>query len=241
MWRIAEEVSMFYTKTLNDTTRQTLNINSSLLTSTMPTLTLKCAHDCIVDPFTKETIAPHFVADCDDLCNYLADVVAKDKFGDSEPKLYVVLAAIAKKDVQKTRIHVKKASKSVARAAKKLKRVSQQTGESGTPAVVEAKEALTKANNALSKAESAFKQAEQCVKDATERADESIKIRSLVIKCWSKPLGQLVKAASHPIPGCVQSCRIILPRGSKISDQQQCTCTCAQIIHTGFSGSDIIR
>merc|ERR1711934_1196814 len=81
---------------------------------------------------------------------------------------------------------------------------------------------LTKANKALSKAESAFNQAEQYVKDATERADESIKIRSLVIKCWSKPLGQLVKAASHPIPGCVESCRIILPRGSKINGQHQC-------------------
>jgi len=242
MWRIAEEVSIFYTKTLNDTARRTLNLNNnSLLTSSMPTLTLKCAHDCVDDPFTEETIAPHFIADCDDLCNYLADVVAKDKFGDSEPQLYVMLAANAKKDLQRTRIGVKKASKSVASAAKKLKRVSQQTGESGAPAVVEAKEALTKVNNALIKAESAVKQAEQKYKDATERADESIKIRSAVIKCWSKPLGQLVKAASHPIPGCVQSCHIILPRGSKISDQHHCTCTCAQIIHTGFPGSDIVR
>ena len=240
MWRIAEEVSIFYTKTLNDTARQTLNVNNSLLTSTMPTLTLKCAHDHIVDPFTKATIAPHFIADCDDLCNYLADVVAKDKFGDSEPQLYVELAANTKKALKMTRIGVKKASKSAARAEKKLKRVSQQTGESGTPAVVEAKEALTKANDALSKAERAFKQAEENLQDATERADESIIIRSAVIKSWSKPLGELVKAASHPIPGCVQSCRMILPRGSKISDQHQCTCTCAQIIHTGFSGSDIV-
>merc|ERR1712032_541831 len=133
-----------------------------------------------------------------------------------------VLAAIAKKDVQRTRIDVNKAKNSAARAEQKLKRVSTKTGESGTPAVVEAKEVLTKANNALSKAESAFKQAQQSIKDATERADESIKIRSLVIKCWSKPLGELVKAASHPIPGCVQSYRIILPRGSKICDQHQC-------------------
>merc|ERR1712032_718919 len=132
MWRIAEEVSIFYTKILNDTARQTLNFNSSLLTSTMPTLTLQCAHDCVDDPFTEETIAPHFIADCDDLCNYLADVVAKDKFGDSEPQLYVVLAANAKKDLQRTRIHVKKASKSAARAVKKLKGGSKQTSESGT-------------------------------------------------------------------------------------------------------------
>ena len=241
MWRIAEEVSLFYTKTLNDTARQTFKLNNSLLTSTMPTLTLKCAHDCVVDPFTKEKIAPHFVADCVELCNYLADVVVKDKFGDSEPKLYVVLAANAKKDLQRTRIDVKKARNSAARAEKKLKGVSKKGSESGTPAVVEANVALAKANNALSKAESAFKQAEENLQDATERADESIKTRSLVIKCWSKPLGQLVKAASHPIPGCVQSCRIILPRGSKISDQHQCTCTYVYIIHTGFSSSDIVR
>ena len=133
-----------------------------------------------------------------------------------------------------TRIGVKKASKSAARAEKKLKRVSQQTGESGTPAVVEAKEALAKANNALSKAESAFKQAEQYVKDATERADESIKIRSAVIKCWSKPLGQLVNASSHSTPDCVESCRIILLRGSNISGQRQCTYTYVYMIHAGF-------
>merc|ERR1712032_934964 len=222
MWRIAEEVSIFYTKTLNDTARQTLNVNNSLLTSSMPTLTLQCVHDCVCDPFTKETIAPHFIADCDDLCNYLADVVAKDKFGDSEPQLYMVLAAIAKKDFQRTRIVVKKASKSAARAEKKLKRVSQQTGESGTPAVVEAKEALTEANNALNTAESAFKQAGQKLKDATERADESIKIRSLVIKCWSTPLGELVKAASHSRPDCVERCHLILPPGSKVKGQHQC-------------------
>ena len=240
MWRIAEEVSTFYTKTLNETVRQTFHLNSNSLSSSMPTLTLKCAHDCIVDPFTNEKIAPHFVADCVELCNYLADVVAKDKFGDSEPQPYVLQAANAKKDLQRTRIGVKKASKSAARAEKKLKRVSQPTGESGTSAVVEANEALTEAKNALSKAESTFKQAEQYLKDAIERAHESIKIRSAVIKCWSKPLGQLVKAASYPIPGCVQSCRMIPPPDCKISDQHQCTCTCAQIIHTGFSGSDIV-
>ena len=240
MWRIAEEVSIFYTKTLNDTVRQTLNVNNSLLTSTMPTLTLKCAHDSIVDPFADEEIAPHFVANCVDLCHYLADVVAKGKFGNSEAKLYVALAAGAKKDLKRTRIDVNKATKSTADAENKLQSVLKKADKAGTAAVVEAKEALAEAKNALSTAESAFKQAEQYVKDATERADESIKIRSLVIKCWSKPLGQLVKAASHPIPGCVQSCRIILPRGSKISDQHQCTCTCAQIIHTGFSGSDIV-
>merc|ERR1712032_1627738 len=52
MRRIAEEVSIIYTKTLNDTARQTLNVNHSLLTSTMPTLTLQCSHDCVYDPFT---------------------------------------------------------------------------------------------------------------------------------------------------------------------------------------------
>merc|ERR1712032_115654 len=63
--RIAEEVSTFCTSTLNDAVRQMFKVNNSLLTSTMPTLTLKCAHDCIIDPFTKETIAPHFVVvDC---------------------------------------------------------------------------------------------------------------------------------------------------------------------------------
>ena len=107
--------------------------------------------------------------------DYLADVVVKDKFGDTEPKLYVVLAANAKKDLQRTRVAVRRR-------------------RSAIPAVMEANVALTKANNALSKAESAFRQALQSLKDATERADESIKIRSLVIKCWSTPLGQLVKA-----------------------------------------------
>merc|ERR1712032_1063089 len=112
----------------NDTARQTFKLNNGLLASSMPTLTLKCAHDCIIEPVTKETIAPHFVADCVPLCNYLADVVVKDEFGDSEPQLYVVLAASAKKDLKRTRIGVTKARKSAARAVKKLKRVSQQTG-----------------------------------------------------------------------------------------------------------------
>merc|ERR1712222_99578 len=95
---------------LNDTARQTFKLNKSLLTSSMPTLTLKCAHDRIIEPFTEETIAPHFVADCVDLCNYLADVVVKGKFGDNEPKLYMVLALDAKKELKRTQIIVKKTS-----------------------------------------------------------------------------------------------------------------------------------
>merc|ERR1712032_576152 len=104
----------------NDTARQTFKLNNGLLASSMPTLTLQCAHDCIIEPVTKETIAPHFVADCVPLCNYLADVVAKDKFGDSEPKLYVVLAANAKKKLRRTRIDVNNANNSAARAGNKL-------------------------------------------------------------------------------------------------------------------------
>merc|ERR1712032_374889 len=102
----------------NDTARQTFKLNNGLLASSMPTLTLQCAHDCIIEPVTKETIAPHFVAECVELCNYLADVVSKDKFGDSEPKLYVVLAANAKKALKRTQIALKQTSKGAARTGK---------------------------------------------------------------------------------------------------------------------------
>ena len=239
MRRIAEEVSTFYTKTLNDAVRQTLNVNNSLLTSSMPTLTLKCAHDCVHDPFTEETIAPHFIADCDDLCNYLADVVVKHKFGDSEPQLYVALAVIARKDLKKTQKGIKKAEKSVAKAEKKLKSIVEKSGKSGTKAVMKATKALEKAKRALIKAKSAAKLCEQKLKDATERADESIRIQSAVIQCWSKALGELVKPAAHTIPDSVESCRIIFPTGSKISDQHQCKCAYVYIIRTGFSVSHV--
>ena len=234
MRRISKEVALYYTKTLNETVRQTFHLNNSSFTSSMPTLTLKCAHDCIVDPFTDEKIAPHFIADCIDQCNYLADVVVKDKFGDSEPQLYVVLAAIAKKDMKRTQKSVKNAEKSVAKAENKLKAGVKKSGKSG-----KANEALAKAKNTLIKAKSAAKQAEKKVEDATTRADESIKFQSAVIQCWIKALGELVKAASHTIPDCVGSCRIILPTGSKISDQHRCTCEYGYVIYTGFSCSDI--
>merc|ERR1712032_226493 len=222
MRRTAEEILTFYTKTLNDTVRQTFKVNNSLLTSTMPTLTLKCAHDSIEDPFTDEMIAPHFVADCFALCNYLADVVAKDKFDDSEPQLYMVRAANAEKHLEKTHNNVKKAEKSVAKAKNKLETAVKRSGESVTKAVVKATEARDKTKNALIKAERAAKQAEEKLKDATERAAESIKIQPAVIQCWIKALAELAKLVSHTTPDCVESCRMILPRGSKISDQHQC-------------------
>ena len=100
--RTWHDLTMFFTKVLHEAVRQTFNLNSSSSTRSAPTLTLKCAHDCIVDPLTDETIAPHFVGDCAKLCVHFADVVAKGKFGDSEPGLYVVLAENAKKNVTKT-------------------------------------------------------------------------------------------------------------------------------------------
>ena len=189
-----------------------------------------------MDPFTEEKITPHFVADCVDLCNYLADVVAKDKFGDSEAKLYVVLALDAKKELKRTQIVVKKTSKLVARAENKLKVALR---KSGTKSTVEADETVTKANDALIKAKSAVKQAEKKVEDATTRADESIKFQSAVIQCWIKALGKLSKRASPTIPDSVESCRIILPAGSKINDQHRCTCGYGYVICMGFSYSDI--
>ena len=220
MRRISETVALYYTNMLNEIARQTFHLTNSSYTSSMPTLTLQCAHDCIVDPFTDEKIAPHFVADCVDLCIYLADVVVKDKFGDSEPRSYVVLAVIAKKDL-------KRIQKGVKKAEKKLKALVKKSGKSG-----KANEALTKAKNALIKAESAAKQAEKKVKDAATRADESINIQSAVIQCWIKALGELVKATPHTICDCVRSCRIILPTGSKISGQHQCTCAYVYIIRS---------
>ena len=207
----------------------------------MPTLTLKCAHDCIVDPSTDEKIAPHFVADCADLCNYIADAVIKDKRNDSEPQMYIVLAANAEKDLKRTHNNVKKAKKSAAKADNKLKTAVKKSGDSVTKAVLKAIAARDKAKHALINAESAANQAEEKLKDATGRAAESIKIQSAVIQCWIKALAELAKLVSHTTPDCVESCRIILPRGSKISGQHQCTCTYVYIMHACFSGSDIVR
>ena len=191
-----------------------------------------------MDPSTKEKIAPHFVADCVDLCHYLADAVAKDKFGDSEPRLYVNLAVDAKKDVKRTHNNVKKAQKSVTTAENKLKTAVRKSGESVTKAVAKATEARDKAKNALINAESAAKQAGEKLKDVTERAAESIEIQSAVIQCWVK---ELAKAASPNIPDCVQIYRIMPPLDSKPNDQHRRTCTFVYIIRTGYSGSDIVR
>ena len=232
MQRMAKEVALCYTKTLYDPVRQMLNPSKSSLTSTMPTLTLQCAHDCIVDPVTHEKIAPHFVANCVELCNHLADSVTKDKFGESETQPYVMLAVEAKKEMQRRQLAVKKSSKWAARVRKKVK-----VGlhKSGTNSVIEAEEAVAKATNAVIKAESGVKQAEKDLEDATKRADVSIHLRSAVIKCWSKPLEELVKAASHATPDCVAHCRLILPPGSDIRGQRQCTCAYyVYIIQTGF-------
>ena len=238
MRRTSQELALHYTKTLHEAVRQTFNLNNSSSTTSMPTLTLQCAHDCIVDPLTNEKVAPHFVAECVAVSRYLADVVAKAKFGDSEPRLYVNLAADAKKDVKRTRNNVKKAEKSVAKAENKLKKAVKKSGKSGTKAVTEARD---KAENALIKAESAAKQAEEKLKHATERAAESIKIQSAVIQCWVKALGKLAKAASHTTPDCVESCRMIPQPDSKTNDRYQRTCAYVYIVHTGFSGSDIVR
>ena len=189
----------------------------------MPTLTLMCAHDCIVDPITDEEIAPHFVADCVDSCHYLADAVAKDKFGESELQLYMVLTENAEKELQRTDNNVKKAKRSVTNAENKIKTTVKKSGKSVTKAVAKATEARDKAKNALIKAESAAKQAEGKLKHATERAAESIKIQSAVIQCWVKALAELAKLVSHTTPDCVESCRIVPPGGSKINDQHQCT------------------
>ena len=210
MRRTSQELALHYTKTLHGVVRQTFNLNNSSSTSSMPTLTLQCAHDCVVDPFTNEKVAPHFVAHCAALCRYLADLVAKDKFGDSEPRLYVNLAADAKKDVKRTHNNVKKAEKSVAKAENKLKKAVKNSGKSVTAAVVKATEARDKAKIALTKAESAAEQAEQKVKDVTVRADESIKIQSAIIQSWvQQAFGALAKSGSHTTPDSVQSCRII--------------------------------
>ena len=234
--RIAEEVTLFYTKMLNDSVRQTFHLNSSSFTRPMPTLTLMCAHDCILDPFTDEKIAPHFVADCVDLCHSLADALAKHKFGDSELQLYMVLAKNAERELKRTSNSVKKAKKSVAKAENKIKAAVKKPGKSGAKAVAKATEARDKAKNALIKAESAAKQAEEKLKDATERAAESIKIQSAIIQCWIKALAELAKLVSHTTPDCVESCRIVPPGGSKINDQHQCTFRYVYIIHMFCSG-----
>ena len=221
--RMSYDLTLFYTKVLHEAVRQTFNLNSSSTTCSAPTLTLKCAHDCIVDNLTDETIAPHFVADCAKLCSYLADVVAKGKFGDSEAELYVVLAGNAKKNVTKTSKNVTKYKKSLSKAEKKLQNTIKKAGESVTKAVKKATKARDKAKNALIKAETAAKQAEEKLKAATERAAESIKIQSAVIQCWTKALGALAKRESNTTADCVQSCRVILPPGTKSGDQHQCT------------------
>ena len=219
MLRIAEEVSVFYTTTLSDTVRLTFNLRERLSTSSTPTLKLQCAHDCIVDPLTNENIAPHFLADCVNLCVHLADAVVKSKFEDSEPKLYVALAADAKNNVKRTHNNINKAEGSVAKAEKKLEAVIKTSGELITEAVEKATDARDKAKKALIEAKSAAKQAEEELKAATERAAESIKIQSAVIQCWV-----LGKPALHATPDCVQSGRLILPPGTKSGDQHQCTC-----------------
>ena len=230
MLRIAEEVAVFYTSTLNNTVRLTFKLHESLSASSMPTLQLQCAHDCIMDPLTSENIDPHFLADCDDLCVYLADAVAKAKFEDSEPKLYVALAADAKKDVKRTHNNIKKAKKSVAKAEKKLATAIKRSGEPVIEAVVKATDARDKAKSALIKAETAAKLAEDKRKDATERAVESIEIQSAVIQCWVQALGALAKPASHTTPDCLQSGRVILPPGTKSGDEHQCTCCYGYVV-----------
>ena len=224
MLRIAEEVAVFYTTTLSDTVRLTFNLRESLSTNSTPTLKLQCAHDCIVDPLTNENIAPHFLADCVNLCVHLADAVVKDKLDDSEGKLYVELAADAKKDVKQTLNNINKAEKSVAKAEKKLAIAIKRSGESITEAVPKATDAWNKAKKALIEAKSAAKQAEEELKVATERAAESIEIQSAVIQCWIQALGALAKPASHTTPDCVQSGRVILLHSTKSGDQHQCMC-----------------
>ena len=222
--RTWHDLTMFFTKVLHEAVRQTFNLNSSSSTRSAPTLTLKCAHDCIVDPLTDETIAPHFVGDCAKLCVHFADVVAKGKFGDSEPGLYVVLAENAKKNVTKTSKNVTKYKKSLSKAEKKLQNTIENSGEAATKAVVQATKARDKVKIALIKAETAAKEAEEKLKAATERAAQSIKIQFIVIQCWTKALAALATPVSHTAPDCVQSCRVILPPGTKSGGQHQCTC-----------------
>ena len=224
MRRTSEQLALYYAKLLDGTVRQAFNLNGGSSTSCTPTLKLQCAHDCIVDPLTNERIAPHFVAECVDLCGYLADAVAKHKLGDNEPKLYVALAADAKKDVKRTLNNIKKAKKSVAKAEKKLTTAIKKSRQSITEAVVKATDARDKAKSALIKAETAAKLAEDKCKDATELAVESIEIQSAVIQCWIQALGALATSVSHTTADCVQSCRVVLPPGTKSGDPHQCTC-----------------
>ena len=70
MRRISEELAQHYTKALYESVGQVFELNSR-------TLVLKCAHDCIVDTLTGEKIAPHFIADCTDLCVYLQQRISK--------------------------------------------------------------------------------------------------------------------------------------------------------------------
>ena len=222
--RTSHDLTMFYTKVFHEAARQTFSLNSGSSTPSSPALTLKCAHDCIVDNLTNEKIVPHLVADCAELCSYLADLVAKGKFGDSEPELYVDLAKNAKKNVTKTSKNVAKNKKILTKAEKKLQNTIENSGEAATKAVVKATKARDKVKIALIKAETAAKEAEEKLKAATERAAQSIKIQFIVIQCWTRALKALATPVSHTAPDCVQSCRVILPPGTKSGGQHQCTC-----------------
>ena len=238
---IANDIALHYEKLLIGAVRETFGLKSSAFPSSNDCIALKCSHDCIVDPTTAQKSAPHFVADCVPLLNILTDAVTKSTYNDSQPQLYTVLAAIAKKELKRAQNDVKKRTNKVTKCQKKLKSLANNSGKSGTEAVEKANEALTNAKIAVIEAKSAAKQAEASLTDATERADESIKIQPDVIQCWRNALDNLTTGASYTVPSSVESCRILLPTGSKIGDQHQCTCEYEYVFTLMcFANSDIL-
>ena len=231
--RISEELGQHYTKALCVLARQAFDFKSNPNNRPIPSLLLKCAHDTFEDPLTRDKTAPHFVADCTDLCKHLADAIVKQKFGDKQDKLYEVLASNAGKTAKKFQKKIVNAKKVVSQATKKAK----ETAANVVTSSAKAKKAAAIAAKKLQQAQAKLTQAQvtadtaaAAASEAVAKAGQAMVLARNIIQRWHVEFGNATAAASAATASaivkldCLEGCRLCVLPCSKCKGSD-CHCT----------------
>ena len=234
MRRISKELQHFCADILFAIAKHTCGVKGSYagISTPIPTPELKCTHDSIADPCTGEIFSPHFVADCTNLCKYLADLPVKAKFGDAEPQLYEVLSVNAVKAATRSEKNVLKAIKVVAQATQKAQQAAAKAVKSGAKTdkakVNATAKSLQDAKVKLIQAQAAAKTAAATSTEAAAKAAQARTFAHGIVQSWLAEFGNLpasTSAATAPAkPECLETFQLYVPPCSQCKGSQ-CKCT----------------
>lgn len=206
----------FFTDLLSTTAKSALSLDTIPAERTIPSLILKCVHDCVLDSGSKA--APHLVADCTELCKLLADAAAKKAFGDKGLDSYDVMLAIFRKTAKKAQSWFAKKNKILAKAKKQVKSAAK---KSNAKATANADRALDKALKALAEAQTAVDDAANDIMATEAKTAKSVEMQNQLIQCWRGAVNA-VKSKTSSFPPCVESCRLFVP--GCLKGKGQCAC-----------------